>query len=164
MKTLSIFHVLLFFTAPIIAQEKMDRTLRFFNNGTIPYIQVQEAVGKDNMVFLDSRKKEEFEVSHIKNALWVGYGQFDPKQVRDSISDLDTPIVVYCSIGVRSEDIGERLKKMGYTNIRNLYGGIFKWKDSGHPVFDTEGNETEKVHAYNRLWGGLLEKGEKVYR
>ena len=40
-------------------------------------------------------------------------------------------IIVYCSIGVRSEDIGEKLKELGYTKILNLYGGIFDWKNKG---------------------------------
>ncbi|WP_223170194.1 rhodanese-like domain-containing protein [Maribacter aquimaris] len=141
----------------------MDRKLKALNNETIPYIQVSEAVAKDSLVFLDTRKLEEFKISHLEQALWVGYDQFDAQHLQNAIPNLETPIVVYCSIGVRSEDIGEKLQEMGYTNIQNLYGGIFKWKNSGYPVFDTEGNETEKVHAYNRLWGKLLEKGEKIY-
>ncbi|NND79448.1 MAG: rhodanese-like domain-containing protein [Maribacter sp.] len=146
-----------------VAQKKMDRLIRIFNNETIPYMQISEAIESDSIVFLDTREIDEFKVSHLKNAVWVGYDTFDPKIVKDSIPDTNTPIVVYCSIGVRSEDIGEKLQKLGYKNIQNLYGGIFKWKNLGHPVFDTIGNETEKVHGYNKLWGKLLTKGEKVY-
>jgi len=71
--------------------------------------------------------------------------------------------VVYCSIGVRSEDIGEKLMDAGYNNVTNLYGGIFEWKNKGNQVYDTLGNETERVHAFNKHWGKLLSKGEKVY-
>ncbi|MBD1260510.1 rhodanese-like domain-containing protein [Maribacter polysiphoniae] len=163
MKTISFISIFFSCVASMVAQKKMDRTLRVFNNGTVPYIQVSEAVAKDSLVFLDTRKLEEFKISHLEQALWVGYDQFDAQHLQNAIPNLNTPIVVYCSIGVRSEDIGERLQEMGYTNIQNLYGGIFKWKNLGYPVFDTEGNETEKVHAYNRLWGRLLEKGEKIY-
>jgi len=141
----------------------MDRTLRVLNKESIPYIQISEAVEKDSVVFLDTREIGEFEVSHLKNAVWVGYDTFNPQIVKDSIPDAKTPIIVYCSIGVRSENIGEKLQKLGYTNIQNLYGGIFKWKNMGNPVFDSIGNETEKVHAFNKLWGKLLTKGEKVY-
>ncbi len=141
----------------------MDRVIRILNNESVPYIRNTEAVEMDSVVFLDSREISEFEVSHIKNAIWVGYDNFDTPLVKKSFPDLNTPIIVYCSIGVRSEDIGEKLLKLGYTNIKNLYGGIFKWKNQGYPVFDASGNETEKVHAFDKLWGRLLTKGEKVY-
>lgn len=146
-----------------VAQKKMDRIIKTFNKESIPYIKISEAIEKDSIVFLDTREIGEFEVSHLKNAVWVGYDKFDSQIVKASIPNTNTPIVVYCSIGVRSENIGEKLQKLGYTNIQNLYGGIFKWKNMGNPVFDSIGNETEKVHAYNKLWGKLLTKGEKVY-
>jgi len=154
---------ILFLTVSGVAQKKMDRIIRTLNKESVPYIQISEAVEKDSVVFLDTREIGEFEVSHLKNAVWVGYDKFDPQIVKDSIPNTNTPIVVYCSIGVRSEDIGEKLQKLGYTDIQNLYGGIFKWKNMGNPVFDSIGNETEKVHAFNKLWGKLLTKGEKVY-
>ena len=163
MKTFQFVYIFIFLSYTGCSQKKLDRTLRVLNKESIPYIQISEAVEKDSVVFLDTREIGEFEVSHLKNAVWVGYDTFDPQIVKDSIPDTNTPIVVYCSIGVRSENIGEKLQKLGYTNIQNLYGGIFKWKNMGNPVFDSIGNETEKVHAFNKLWGKLLTKGEKVY-
>ncbi|EAR00512.1 hypothetical protein FB2170_08404 [Maribacter sp. HTCC2170] len=133
------------------------------NNETVPYLENSKAVNENGITFLDTREINEFETSHIKNAIWVGYDSFDSQIINDSVPDKTTPIVVYCSIGVRSEDIGEKLQEMGYSNVRNLYGGIFKWKNDGYPVFDQENKETEKVHAYDKLWGKLLTKGEKVY-
>ena len=72
-------------------------------------------------------------------------------------------IVVYCSLGIRSEKISEKLKAEGYSNVRNLYGGIFEWKNKGFEVFDSEGKETEKVHAYSKSWSKWLKNGEKIY-
>ena len=163
MRTPLFLCIFLFLSFSGFAQKKMDRTIRAFNNGSVPYIHIPEAVSQDSILFLDTRKIEEFEVSHLKNAVWVGYDLFDSLKIQRSIPDFNTPIIVYCSIGVRSEDIGEKLLKAGYTNVKNLYGGIFTWKNQGHPVFDTTGNETEKIHAFDKLWGKLLTKGEKVY-
>ena len=40
----------------------------------VPVISAKEAnKDKSSFVFLDSREKPEFEVSHIKNATWVGF-------------------------------------------------------------------------------------------
>jgi len=163
MRSIRIVYIFIFLSFAGCAQKKLDRTLSVLNKESVPYIQVSKAILQDSLVFLDTRKFDEFEVSHLKGALWVGYDKFEPQKIIDSIPDFNTPIVVYCSIGVRSEDIGEKLQKLGYTNIQNLYGGIFKWKNLGYPVFDSIGNETEKVHAYDKLWGKLLTKGEKVY-
>ena len=71
--------------------------------------------------------------------------------------------MVYCSLGVRSEDIAEKLKKAGYTAVFNLYGGIFEWKNKGFSVVDLQNKETQKVHAYSKNWGKWLLKGEKIY-
>ena len=72
-------------------------------------------------------------------------------------------IVVYCSIGYRSERIGEKLLAAGYKNVFNLYGGIFDWKNNDRVVVDSKNEPTEKVHSYNKTWGLFLDKGEKVY-
>ena len=72
-------------------------------------------------------------------------------------------IVVYCSIGVRSAKIAQQLKDEGYTNVFNLYGGIFEWKNNNFQVFDLKEKETEKVHVYDKDWAIWLIKGEKVY-
>ena len=47
-----------------------------------------------------------------------------------------TPTIVYCTIGARSETIGEKLKKNGFTNVYNLYGGIFEWKNADFKVLN----------------------------
>jgi 3-mercaptopyruvate sulfurtransferase SseA len=72
-------------------------------------------------------------------------------------------IVVYCSLGVRSEDIAEQLKKEGYTNVYNLFGGIFEWKNSNHKVYDNKEEPTENVHAFSKKWSKWLLKGNKIY-
>ncbi|MEO1013129.1 MAG: rhodanese-like domain-containing protein [Bacteroidota bacterium] len=145
------------------AQGKMERTLKKLNTESVPYIQVEEAVKAENTLFLDTRKKTEYDVSCLKGAIWVGYEAFDPDSVHTHAPDKDTPIIVYCSIGVRSEDIGEKLLAMGYTNVKNIYGGIFEWKNKGYPVYDDQETQTDRVHAFDSYWGKLLKEGEKVY-
>lgn len=139
----------------------IDEALKKYNKGTVPYITVDELQENINYIMLDTRQKEEYNVSHLKNAIWVGYKKFNLKSV--SNLDKNTTIIVYCSIGVRSEDIGEKLIKAGYTNVLNLYGGIFSWKEKGYTVVDVNDKETEKVHAYSKLWGKLLTNATKVY-
>jgi rhodanese-related sulfurtransferase len=145
------------------AQEDVTKVLRTWNKETIPYVYVENIPNTDSIVYLDTREKEEYDVSHLKNAISVGYKKFDEKYVLDRIPDRSQPIIVYCSIGVRSENIGEKLKKLGYTKILNLHGGIFEWKNKGGQVFNDQEMLTDSVHAYSKHWGRFLHKGIKVY-
>lgn len=129
---------------------------------TVPTVSCSELKKEQNdVVLLDTRAKREYEVSHLPEARWVGYEEFDLKKVENFPKD--TPIVVYCTVGVRSERVGEKLKAAGYKNVRNLYGSIFEWVNQDNPVVDNQGKPTQKVHAYSRTWGVWLNKGEKVY-
>lgn len=126
----------------------------------VPEVGVADAIGMEGALFLDAREWKEFEVSHIEGARWAGFDTFE----RDRLKGIprDRPIIVYCSVGYRSEKITRRLEEDGYTQVFNLYGGIFEWVNRGNPVFDSKGS-TEKVHAYDVFWGQWLKRGEKVY-
>ncbi len=122
----------------------------------------QAARDTASCVFLDAREPREFAVSHIEGAIHVGYDHFDLANLPSNISK-NQPIVVYCSVGYRSEKVTEKLQKAGFTQVSNLYGGIFEWVNQGHPVVNESGL-TNDVHAYNRTWGVWLKKGNKIYK
>lgn len=116
----------------------------------------------DAVVILDAREKIEYDVSHLPEAIFVGYSNFSEDEVSKRFKDKSASIVVYCSIGIRSENIASKLQKAGYTNVSNLYGGIFEWKNTDFKVF-SNGKETNKVHTFSKNWAKYLEKGEKIY-
>jgi len=163
MRFLFFLSLFLVVSSSLFAQDELSKTLKQLNTESVPYVKVDEITSTKDIMILDTRKREEFAVSHIKNAIWVGHKAFEQESLVKKIPSKDTPIVVYCSIGVRSEDIGEKLQKAGYTNVKNLYGGIFEWKNQGNAVFNTKHIETDSVHTFNKEWGKLLEKGIKVY-
>ena len=133
-------------------------------SSTVPLIHAADLKSELNSdtppVVLDAREKKEFDVSHLNGAIWVGYDDFRLDRVK---AEKDGRVVVYCSVGYRSEKIGEKLKKAGYSNVFNLFGGIFKWKNSAYPLVDDTGSETDYIHAYDADWGKWLVKGKKVY-
>ncbi len=128
---------------------------------SVPTISVGEVKREENLILLDTRSKREYDVSHLKYARWVGYDEFNLSRVKDLPKN--APIVVYCSIGVRSEQIGEKLKKAGFSNVKNLYGSIFEWVNQGNPVYDTNDKQTKKIHGFDKSWGIWCKEGEKVY-
>jgi len=99
---------------PINSQESLSELLKQYNNRSVPYISIQElAMPKNDAVILDARETSEFKVSHIKNAIHVGYNNFQLDSVQHKIPDKNANIVVYCSLGIRSEDIAEKIKSAG---------------------------------------------------
>jgi rhodanese-related sulfurtransferase len=121
-----------------------------------------DSANLSNSIILDVRDKTEFNVSRLKNALWIGYDDFDLSRI-DSISH-DQEIIVYCSVGYRSGKIGIELIENGFKNVKNLYGGIFKWANENRPLYK-DSTQTLQIHAYNKKWGRFLTNPEliKVY-
>jgi rhodanese-related sulfurtransferase len=158
--------LILFVVATGMAQKTLDALLNQYNTRSIPYISVSELkmqMTAGQVTVLDAREYEEFTVSHIPSATFVGYTTFSSEEVTTSLPNKEQPIVVYCSLGIRSEVIGEKLKKAGYTNVKNLYGGIFEWKNKDFTVLDMDGNESENVHTCTKAWSKWLTKGNKIY-
>lgn len=148
------------------SQNKIDKALERHNSKSVEYVTVEDLAQLKNsnskVKLLDAREASEFSISHIERAIFAGYDDFELEALQDKISTQDT-IVVYCSIGVRSEDIGDQLQEAGYKHVYNLYGGIFDWFNKGYKIYDQKGESTQKIHTYNRFWSKYLEKGEKVY-
>lgn len=129
---------------------------------SVKQIAVEElaAMMKQGAMVLDTRERDEFEVSHIRRARHVGYIWFDMREIYD-IPKTDT-VVVYCAIGNRSERIAEKLKKAGYQHVFNLYGGIYEWVNQRNPVYNADDVQTTEVHIYDRGWSQWLIRGTPV--
>ena len=148
----------------MVAQQDLEDLLKKYNTGEVSYISVEELRMqqlKDDVVIVDSRELEEYQVSHLEDAIYVGYDDFNISRLEDI--SREKLVVVYCSLGIRSEDISAELQKAGFKNVRNLFGGIFEWKNKDFPVVDTLGKRTQKVHAFSENWGKWLRNAEKVY-
>ena len=128
---------------------------------TITCSKASRLTTTSNVYFLDTREQKEFDVSHIKGAQCVGYDNFKMSSIRSIPKD--ATIIVYCSIGARSQTIGEKLVKAGYKNVSNLYGGFFQWSNSGLPKYTSDDKMTQKIHGYSKEWGKWITKGVVVY-
>jgi len=115
-------------------------------------------------LFLDAREVKEYKVSHLPGAVHFGYSKMNFKAVK--AIDKSRPIVVYCTVGYRSERAAAKLRKKGFTNVYNLYGSLYAWKLAGLPLVDDSEQPTEKLHTYDELWGSFVPDsiGEKVHK
>lgn len=101
-------------------------------------------------VLIDVRDKAEFAVSHLPNAVNI-------TNVEEIHSPKGTPIVVYCSVGVRSAAFARDLAGKGFTAVQNLRGSIFAWANRGYPL-RRGAMPVQAVHPYDKKWGILLKK------
>ncbi len=149
---------------PAIVNPAFDQEISSTISFSVPTIGVEELKNTTEEVYiLDAREKKEYEVSHIPNAQYIGYNKIDKSLLKEIPKD--AKVVLYCSIGYRSEKIGEKFRKKGFTNVHNLYGSIFEWVNQGNPVVDKDGKPTTKVHCYNKKWSQWVMDGkaEKVW-
>lgn len=128
-------------------QKVVDRYL----SASVPQIDVDSLKGRLNeYVIVDARELNEYKTSHIAGAHFVGYDDFDSKALEGV--PRNQKVLVYCSIGYRSEKIGEKLKDEGFLRVFNLYGGIFEWTNRGNPVVKAAGVQTDSLHGYSKNW------------
>ena len=137
--------------------DRLEQLLSF----TVPVIDVPEAnENADDYIFLDARELEEYQISHIPGARYIGYKKFD-EDLLEGISH-DDKIIVYCSVGYRSEKIGKKLEKLGYTSVYNLYGSIFEWINCDLPLENQQGIATDSIHTYNKNWSQWVDDKEVI--
>ncbi len=149
---------------PTTLNPAFDKKIESLLSFDVPLISVEHlAQKKKGYILLDARELEEYQTSHIPGAQYIGYHKFDA----DILSKVpkDQEVILYCSIGYRSEKIGQKLQKMGFTNVYNLYGSIFEWVNQGQQVVDQNEEPTQIVHGYNKNWSKWIDasKAQKTW-
>jgi rhodanese-related sulfurtransferase len=156
-----VFLGIILFATPSFSQSLPYRTLlSTLYDKDFPVVKSDQVTDISEYQILDAREKEEFEVSHLPSAKWIGYDTFDLKNV--AMLEKNQPVLIYCTVGARSQEIGKKLQEAGFTKVVNLYGGIIQWSNEGRSL-EAAGKPTQKVHTYSRTWGIWLTRGEKVY-
>src|SRR5260370_33454820 len=84
-------------------------------------------------VIVDVREKDEFDESHIPDAVHMSRGMVE-LEVEDKFPDRNTTIICHCGGGGRSALAAESLQKMVYKNSRSLAGGSTARKAGGLPT------------------------------
>lgn len=157
------FSVVIQAQSATVKSNAYDLMLQSLLSHSVPEVDIYDVMdAEEPVIFLDAREENEYEVSHIENAIHVGYDDFDISSVESLPKD--TKVIVYCSVGYRSEKVAEQLIKEGFSDVANMYGGIFEWKNRNMPVYTSDHKLTDRVHAFDRTWGIWLSNGIKVYK
>jgi rhodanese-related sulfurtransferase len=82
---------------------------------------------------IDVREESEYARDHLPGAVHLGKGILE-RDVEGRIPDTGAEIVLYCGGGFRSALAADNLRKMGYTNVLSMDGGIRDWRNKGYPL------------------------------
>jgi len=162
--------------------ENYDEYLASLYRDTVPVIEPEEAgvriASESDTVVLDVRSDPERSVSFIAGSEFFNFEDFD-LELFLSLSR-DTPVILYCAVGYRSERIGEKFISAGFTDVVHVYGGIIEWRNRGLPLEPGsasdggEGNGTGSdtgdatdpdppVHGREPKWGRWVDDGNVTY-
>lgn len=147
--------------AQVVQNPKFDAKLQRMLSLDVNTIGVDKAAQcQEDYVFLDAREIEEYEVSHIQGAKHIGYDNLDKQLIAQL--DKSSKIIVYCSVGYRSEKITKKLNREGFKEVYNLYGSLFEWTNQNHPLYDKNEQLTDSIHTYSRTWSQWVDNPKVV--
>jgi len=87
----------------------------------------------DKFVLIDVREESEFAKDHLPGAIHLGKGIIE-RDIEQRVPELDKEMILYCGGGFRSALAADNLKKMGYTNVISMDGGIRDWREKNYPL------------------------------
>jgi rhodanese-related sulfurtransferase len=87
----------------------------------------------ENLFVLDVREPDEFKAGHIEGAVNVPIRTL-AKNVAMLPQDKATPITVVCKSGIRAAYGTMTLKLLGYTNVKDITGGMLAWEKDSLPI------------------------------
>ena len=96
---------------------------------TVLELKARMDVG-EKLTVIDVREPYEYAIARIPGTKLIPLGQIEE---RSGELDPETEIILQCRSGKRSADALNRLKAKGFTQLKNLVGGVLAWSDEVDP-------------------------------
>jgi rhodanese-related sulfurtransferase len=123
----------------------------------LPWDLEEEIEQDPELIVLDIREQDEFDMMHIDHSLHVPRGQLEGACIwnyDDTIPTLaqarDQNIVVVCRSGNRSALAALTMQQIGFTQVRSLKLGIKGWNDNDLKMLNNKGDivDIDKVDEW----------------
>lgn len=105
--------------------------------GPIIHVDVQKAstllTGESPPTIIDVRTQDEYDEGHLKGAKVIDFLADDFEENLKKL-DREKSYLVHCAVGGRSTDCLDTWKKLGFTMVYHLDGGIQAWEKAKLPV------------------------------
>lgn len=143
----------------VTLEDVEQAVIRRYHVPDIVAARLSQDIASGSIVLFDVRTKEEFDAGHLQGAV-----QVEPAETADAFLAKyghmigDRTIVFYCSVGVRSSHLLQRVKPLLASSARdkafNLRGGAFRWVSEGYPL--VAASSPARLHPYDENWEKLL--------
>jgi rhodanese-related sulfurtransferase len=130
------WHMMLFGTALVTGGMLIWPLFSRVFAGTVPQVGAFEAVqliNRRDALVLDVRDKAEYAAGHIPNAKHVPIAELAAR-AHELEKFKSRPVVVNCQAGMQSAKVCSTLKKMGFSEVFALRGGLNGWVQASMPV------------------------------
>ena len=94
--------------------------------------QATQLINREDALVVDVREAGEYGAGHILGARNVPLARLDGSG--DLAKRKEKPVIVYCDGGERASKAAAALRKLGFTRVVNLSGGLPGWQQAGLPV------------------------------
>ncbi|SFV86960.1 Rhodanese-related sulfurtransferase [hydrothermal vent metagenome] len=108
---------------------------------------LEEYILNPDLILLDIREQDEFEMMHIPNSIHVPRGVLEAAccwNYDDTVpalaKDRGQNIILICRSGNRSILAAQTMQQMGFENVRSLKLGIKGWNDNDFKMLDAQNN------------------------
>src|SRR5664279_2834241 len=104
---------------------------------------------RDEIALLDLRHEAAFATGHPLFAANMAADRIE-LEAAHRLPRKDVPIVLYDAGDGLVAQVADRFKVLGYTDVRQLDGGLDGWRQAGYEIF-------EDVNSYAKAFGELVE-------
>jgi rhodanese-related sulfurtransferase len=96
--------------------------------------EVKAKLDRDEKFHLvDVREESEWAKDRLPQAIHLGKGTIE-RDIEQRLPDASAEIILYCGGGFRSALAADNLRKMGYTSVFSMDGGIREWRERRFPL------------------------------
>lgn len=97
-----------------------------------PTEAMQMTENDPDIVYLDVREPNEWNLGRIPGALFIARGNLEGRI--EATIPRDKKVIIYCARGNRSALAADTMQQMGYDDVASMSQGFFGWVDAGGEV------------------------------
>lgn len=118
-------------SSPAPTPENFPHVARAKNEREMDVFELAERVNKGDAPFvLDVREPHEFEIARVDFSTEIPMSKFEENWLEALKDKENDEVVIMCRSGGRSAQVQAFLQSKGFTNTRNLVGGILAWAEA----------------------------------
>tara|TARA_S200000501_G_C20438507_1_gene575504 strand:+ start:34 stop:429 length:396 start_codon:yes stop_codon:yes gene_type:complete len=101
------------------------------NKNTLNTLEATQLINKGNILVLDLRSKEDFNLSHLRASKNIPFNE-----LTNNLNKLDKSkaVLLICEKGIKAPQSASKLLKDGFENVYILEGGFSAWQTQGLPT------------------------------